>query len=80
MFNNSNLKPFRPRSLQDRSSDPDAGDFCALLNAIYDTLQDPQQRAVYDAIAGYSRSSVNPFKDKTFARVGSGRVCRCRSR
>lgn len=53
----------------DKTDDPDAADFCVLLNDIYATLSDPDQRATYDAIAGYSLSSVDPFRDTSFDKV-----------
>jgi DnaJ-class molecular chaperone len=44
----------------------DSTAFCALLNQIYQTLSDPDARAMYDAIAGFSVESVNPFVDTSF--------------
>ena len=39
-----------------------------LLNDIYETLKDPDQRAIYDEINGFAVSSVNPFMDTRYPR------------
>eukprot|EP00877_Chromochloris_zofingiensis_P011364 jgi/Chrzof1/6481/Cz18g12190.t1 len=44
----------------------DSTDFCAILNEIYETLSDPDRRAVYDAMAGFSAHSINPFYDTSY--------------
>ncbi|KAG2482476.1 hypothetical protein HYH03_018583 [Edaphochlamys debaryana] len=41
---------------------------CVLLNEIYETLNDEEKRAVYDTLAGFSSSAVNPFLDASFPR------------
>ncbi|KAL6752535.1 hypothetical protein V8C86DRAFT_2752372 [Haematococcus lacustris] len=46
----------------------EANEFCALLNDIYETLSDPQRRATYDALVGFSEDSINPFLDITTER------------
>ncbi|KAJ9515064.1 hypothetical protein QJQ45_012597 [Haematococcus lacustris] len=46
----------------------EANEFCALLNDIYETLSDPQRRATYDALVGFSEESINPFLDITTER------------
>ncbi|PNW86995.1 hypothetical protein CHLRE_02g104500v5 [Chlamydomonas reinhardtii] len=43
-------------------------DLCVLLNEIYATLSDEEKRCVYDSIAGFSSSAINPFLDGSFAR------------
>mmetsp|Transcript_13920 Transcript_13920/g.30057 ORF Transcript_13920/g.30057 Transcript_13920/m.30057 type:complete len:348 (-) Transcript_13920:530-1573(-) len=45
-----------------------AAELCVLLNEIYDVLSDEDKRATYDALAGFSGNSVNPFLDTSFAR------------
>eukprot|EP00879_Flechtneria_rotunda_P017836 GHRR01018695.1.p1 GENE.GHRR01018695.1~~GHRR01018695.1.p1 ORF type:complete len:276 (+),score=42.07 GHRR01018695.1:108-935(+) len=47
----------------DLSDDDDSAEFCMLLNDIYETLMDPERRATYDALAGFSANSINPFMD-----------------
>ncbi|KAF6253685.1 hypothetical protein COO60DRAFT_397361 [Scenedesmus sp. NREL 46B-D3] len=44
----------------------DTNEFCALLNEIYTTLSNPEAREMYDAIAGFSASALNPFKDASY--------------
>ncbi|MEW5305127.1 MAG: hypothetical protein WDW36_007688 [Sanguina aurantia] len=44
-------------------SGADSTDFCAMLNEIYATLSDPGKRSVYNDMAGFSESAVNPFLD-----------------
>lgn len=44
----------------------DSTAFCALLNQIHQTLSDPDARAMYDAVAGFSVDAVNPFTDTSF--------------
>lgn len=39
----------------------DTTDLAVILNEIYETLTDPEQRATYDAIAGFSASAADPF-------------------
>ncbi|GFR44488.1 hypothetical protein Agub_g5751, partial [Astrephomene gubernaculifera] len=43
-------------------------ELCALLNQIAETLSDEDSRALYDRLAGFSYSAVNPFLDSSFAR------------
>eukprot|EP00878_Enallax_costatus_P017102 GHUV01017957.1.p1 GENE.GHUV01017957.1~~GHUV01017957.1.p1 ORF type:complete len:163 (+),score=7.04 GHUV01017957.1:253-741(+) len=50
----------------DQSTAVDTNEFCALLNEIYRTLSDPEARAVYDAIAGFSENAINPFLDTSY--------------
>lgn len=50
----------------DQSSSVDTNEFCALLNEIYRTLSEPESRAVYDAIAGFSADALNPFLDTSY--------------
>jgi ferredoxin len=38
------------------------------------TLMDPERRASYDAIAGFSGNSVNPFNDTAYERNKVGRM------
>lgn len=52
----------------DVSTDEEATDFCIFLNEIYETLSDPEKRAAYDEIAGFSTESINPFNDDTYKR------------
>ncbi|KAG2486330.1 hypothetical protein HYH03_015034 [Edaphochlamys debaryana] len=47
--------------------DVEATEFCKLLNEIYETLTDPNRRALYDELAGFSAESVNPFLDDRYA-------------
>eukprot|EP00882_Tetradesmus_deserticola_P002356 GHRQ01002514.1.p1 GENE.GHRQ01002514.1~~GHRQ01002514.1.p1 ORF type:complete len:364 (+),score=150.51 GHRQ01002514.1:179-1270(+) len=44
----------------------DTNEFCALLNEIYTTLSNPEAREMYDAIAGFSASALNPFMDTSY--------------
>ncbi|KAF8059114.1 DJC76 [Scenedesmus sp. PABB004] len=44
----------------------DTNEFAALLNQIYTALSDPEARALYDAVAGFSADAVNPFEDDGF--------------
>eukprot|EP00879_Flechtneria_rotunda_P006831 GHRR01007176.1.p1 GENE.GHRR01007176.1~~GHRR01007176.1.p1 ORF type:complete len:277 (+),score=102.75 GHRR01007176.1:433-1263(+) len=44
----------------------DTNEFCVLLNEIYKTLSDPEARAMYDAIAGFSANAINPFHDTSY--------------
>lgn len=53
------MKDFHP----DLSGDEESTEFAVLLNEIYSTLMDPERRATYDALAGFSASSINPFVD-----------------
>uniref|UniRef100_A0A383VAV8 J domain-containing protein n=1 Tax=Tetradesmus obliquus TaxID=3088 RepID=A0A383VAV8_TETOB len=53
------MKDFHP----DLSGDDESTEFCILLNEIYETLMDPERRATYDALAGFSANSINPFMD-----------------
>jgi hypothetical protein len=46
----------------------DTTDLCTLLNEVYETLSDPEQRATYDALVGFSAESINPFTDGAFER------------
>ncbi|MEW5310188.1 MAG: hypothetical protein WDW38_002008 [Sanguina aurantia] len=50
-----------------REYHPDSGadstEFCAMLNDIYATLSDPGKRSVYNDMAGFSESAINPFLD-----------------
>ena len=39
---------------------------CAPASSYMQTLSDPDARAMYDAIAGFSVESVNPFVDTSF--------------
>jgi hypothetical protein len=41
---------------------------CTLVNEIYEVLGDEAKRAAYDALAGFSVESVNPFLDTSFQR------------
>ncbi|GIM17458.1 hypothetical protein Vretimale_20012, partial [Volvox reticuliferus] len=46
----------------------DTASLCVLLNEIYETLNDEEKCAVYDTLAGFSSSAINPFLDASFAR------------
>lgn len=52
----------------DVSMDEEANEFCIFLNEVYETLTDPEKRAVYDDIAGFSSESINPFNDDSYVK------------
>ncbi|KAF6266417.1 hypothetical protein COO60DRAFT_1474816 [Scenedesmus sp. NREL 46B-D3] len=57
------MKDVHPDLCPVGSGDDDSTEFCMLLNDIYETLMDPERRAMYDALAGFSAASINPFLD-----------------
>ncbi|KAG2436392.1 hypothetical protein HXX76_006699 [Chlamydomonas incerta] len=61
------MREFHPDRAPEGLRD-DMADLCVLLNEIYATLNDEEKRAVYDSIAGFSSSAINPFLDGSFAR------------
>ena len=50
----------------DQSNDEDTHEFAIFLNQVYETLMDPDSRAEYDVISGFSFAGVNPFMDRTY--------------
>jgi len=52
----------------DKAAVKGTADLCALVNEIYTVLSNQDQRDAYDALAGFSTSSVNPFVDNEFPR------------
>lgn len=52
----------------DVSTDEEANEFCTFLNEIYETLTDPDKRAIYDEIAGFECEAINPFIDTSYAK------------
>ncbi|GLC69242.1 hypothetical protein PLESTF_000806200 [Pleodorina starrii] len=61
------MRQFHPDRAPENLRD-DMASLCVLLNEIYETLSDEDKRAVYDTLAGFSSSAVNPFLDTGFAR------------
>lgn len=49
-------------------NDADSVAFCQFVNEVYEVLSDPEARAVYDEIQGYSAAGSNPFLDTEAAR------------
>ena len=50
----------------DQSNDAESNDFAIFLNQIYETLMDPDLRAEYDVISGFSINGTNPFIDSSY--------------
>lgn len=50
----------------DQSNDDDTHEFAIFLNQVYETLMDPDSRAEYDVITGFSFAGINPFMDKSY--------------
>lgn len=50
----------------DISYDDEATEFCIFLNDVYETLTDPDKRAAYDEIAGFTDTAINPFHDTSY--------------
>eukprot|EP00270_Netrium_digitus_P014961 TRINITY_DN5170_c0_g1_i1.p1 TRINITY_DN5170_c0_g1~~TRINITY_DN5170_c0_g1_i1.p1 ORF type:complete len:365 (+),score=86.37 TRINITY_DN5170_c0_g1_i1:118-1212(+) len=42
--------------------------FCTFINEVYEVLSDPEMRAVYDEINGYTVYGTNPFQDTELPR------------
>jgi len=57
------MKDYHP----DLSNDSESNEFAIFLNQLYETLMDPDSRAEYDAISGFSVGGTNPFMDASFA-------------
>lgn len=51
----------------DQSTDEESNEFAMFCNQIYETLMDPDSRAEYDAIAGFTIAAINPFMDASYA-------------
>ncbi|GAQ89973.1 Molecular chaperone (DnaJ superfamily) [Klebsormidium nitens] len=47
---------------------PDSTAFCKFINEVYEVLSDPDQRAIYDEINGFTLTSQNPFFNTTLER------------
>lgn len=50
----------------DQSNDDDTHEFAIFLNQVYETLMDPDSRAEYDVISGFSFAGINPFADRSY--------------
>ncbi|GBG72636.1 hypothetical protein CBR_g12210 [Chara braunii] len=47
---------------------PEVVAFCKFINEVYEVLSDPEQRAIYDKINGFTLAAVNPFYCKDQSR------------
>ncbi|CAL8460661.1 g191 [Coccomyxa elongata] len=45
-----------------------AEEVCVFVNDMYETLMDKEKREAYDAIAGFSGTAMNPFRDTNYER------------
>ncbi|KAK9846614.1 hypothetical protein WJX81_007606 [Elliptochloris bilobata] len=66
-YHNS-MRSCHPDFASSQEDEESATEVCVFLNDIYETLMDKEKRAAYDALAGFTSGSVNPFTDTMYER------------